>query len=231
MNQEGLQLCLKPLAAFEGKLYTTPMSETDCSIKAVGICPKHGEAFITAGMVQYNACTGSFAESGITYNGSMNVLKNVLGNEYLWNNVRVKGGAYGCMCGFAPSGNGYFTSYRDPNLEKTVAVYEKAPAYLREFAADEEIMTKYVIGAISEKDTPLPPSAQGSRSFGAYMSGYSFAEEQQERDEILSCQVADIHALSAQVAAMLETGAFCVVGNEDKIKEQAGSFLCVETLV
>ena len=92
-------------------------------------------------------------------------------------------------------------------------------------------MTKYVIGAISEKDTPLPPSAQGSRSFGAYMSGYSFAEEQQERDEILSCQVADIHAISAQVAAMLETGAFCVVGNEDKIKEQAGSFLCVETLV
>ena len=159
------------------------------------------------------------------------MLRIMMGYDYLWIRVRVKGGAYGCMSNFTKSGLSYFVSYRDPNLEKTVAVYEKAPAYLREFAADEEIMTKYVIGAISEKDTPLPPSAQGSRSFGAYMSGYSFAEEQQERDEILSCQVADIHALSAQVSAMLETGAFCVVGNEDKIKEQAGSFLCVETLV
>ena len=192
---------------------------------------KKQEGLCTSAGVQYVCRAGDFRKAGLPYTGALRVLRIMMGYDYLWIRVRVKGGAYGCMSNFTKSGLSYFVSYRDPNLEKTVAVYEKAPAYLREFAADEEIMTKYVIGAISEKDTPLPPSAQGSRSFGAYMSGYSFAEEQQERDEILSCQVADIHALSAQVAAMLETGAFCVVGNEDKIKEQAGSFLCVETLV
>ena len=192
---------------------------------------KKQEGLCTSAGVQYVCRAGDFRKAGLPYTGALRVLRIMMGYDYLWIRVRVKGGAYGCMSNFTKSGLSYFVSYRDPNLEKTVAVYEKAPAYLQEFAADEEIMTKYVIGAISEKDTPLPPSAQGSRSFGAYMSGYSFAEEQQERDEILSCQVADIHALSAQVAAMLETGAFCVVGNEDKIKEQAGSFLCVETLV
>lgn len=192
---------------------------------------KKQEGLCTSAGVQYVCRAGDFRKAGLPYTGALRVLRIMMGYDYLWIRVRVKGGAYGCMSNFTKSGLSYFVSYRDPNLEKTVAVYEKAPAYLREFAADEEIMTKYVIGAISEKDTPLPPSAQGSRSFGAYMSGYSFAEEQQERDEILSCQVADIHALSAQVSAMLETGAFCVVGNEDKIKEQADSFLCVETLV
>lgn len=192
---------------------------------------KKQEGLCTSAGVQYVCRAGNFREAGLSYTGALRVLRIMMGYDYLWIQVRVKGGAYGCMSNFTQSGLSYFVSYRDPNLEKTVAVYEKAPAYLQKFAADDEVMTKYVIGAISEKDTPLPPSAEGGRSFGAYMSGYTFEEEQKERDEILACQVADIHVLSAHVAAMLETDAFCVVGNEDKIKEQADSFLGVETLV
>lgn len=231
MNQEGLQLCLKPLAAFEGKLYTTPMSETDCSIKAVGICPKHGEAFITAGMVQYNACTGSFAESGITYNGSMNVLKNVLGNEYLWNNVRVKGGAYGCMCGFAPSGNGYFTSYRDPNLAKTYDIYTDAAAYVQSLELDERELTKYIIGAIGAIDTPMTASMKGSRSLAAYLGERSFEQIQKNRDELLSTTVEDLRKLSGAVAAITEAGHICVIGSESKITEEKERFEHVEQLI
>ena len=226
-EEKAVALLDAPVEAFKAALYMENVEKEHY----IPETSRKNEGFLTSGQVNYVCRAGNFRKSGLQYTGALRVLKVMMGYEYLWVNVRVKGGAYGCMCSFGRSGDSYFVSYRDPNLEKTVAVYEKAPAYLREFEADEEIMTKYVIGAISEKDTPLPPSAQGSRSFGAYMSGYSFAEEQQERDEILSCQVADIHALSAQVAAMLETGAFCVVGNEDKIKEQAGSFLCVETLV
>jgi Zn-dependent M16 (insulinase) family peptidase len=143
----------------------------------------------------------------------------MMGYDYLWNQVRVKGGAYGCMSAFSKEGTSYFVSYRDPNLKQTVEIYEKAPEYLRGFAADEETMTKYIIGTIAEKDMPLSPSAVGARSFGAYMSGYTLEDEQKERDEILSCSVEDIHRMADYVQAMLEEEAFCVVGNEDKIKE------------
>ncbi len=226
-TEEGKKLFAKTLLPFHKLLLAEDNRQEAFHAEPV----KKQEGLCTSAGVQYVCRAGDFRKAGLPYTGALRVLRVMMGYDYLWIQVRVKGGAYGCMSNFTKSGLSYFVSYRDPNLEKTVAVYEKAPAYLQEFAADEEVMTKYVIGAVSEKDTPLPPSAEGSRSFGAYMSGYTFAEEQKERDEILACQVADIHALSAQVAAMLETDAFCVVGNEDKIKEQADSFLCVETLV
>lgn len=226
-TEEGKKLFAKTLLPFHKLLLAEDNKQEAFHAEPV----KKQEGLCTSAGVQYVCRAGDFRKAGLPYTGALRVLRVMMGYDYLWIQVRVKGGAYGCMSNFTKSGLSYFVSYRDPNLEKTVAVYEKAPAYLQEFAADEEVMTKYVIGAVSEKDTPLPPSAEGSRSFGAYMSGYTFAEEQKERDEILACQVADIHALSAQVAAMLETDAFCVVGNEDKIKEQADSFLCVETLV
>lgn len=226
-TEEGKKLFAKALLPFHKLLSAEDNRQEAFHAEPV----KKQEGLCTSAGVQYVCRAGDFRKAGLAYTGALRVLRIMMGYDYLWIQVRVKGGAYGCMSNFTKSGLSYFVSYRDPNLEKTVAVYEKAPAYLQEFAADEDVMTKYVIGAISEKDTPLPPSAQGSRSFGAYMSGYTFAEEQKEREEILACQVTDIHALSAQVAAMLETDAFCVVGNEDKIKEQADSFLCVETLV
>ena len=73
----------------------------------------------------------------------------ILSYDYLWNNVRVKGGAYGCSSSFLRTGDSYFTSYRDPNLGKTNDVYNKIPDYIRNFKADEREMTKYIIGAVS----------------------------------------------------------------------------------
>lgn len=110
----------------------------------------------------------------MAYSGSMNVLKNVLGNEYLWNNVRVKGGAYGCMCGFAPSGNGYFTSYRDPNLAKTYDIYANAADYVRSLALDDRELTKYIIGAVGAIDLPMTASMKGNRSLGSVSRGTQF---------------------------------------------------------
>ena len=231
VDQEGLGICQAPLSVFAEKLYTTFMSETDCSVKTVGICPKHNEAFITAGMVQYNACTGSFSESGVTYNGSMNVLKNVLGNEYLWNNVRVKGGAYGCMCGFAPSGNGYFTSYRDPNLAKTYDIYADAASYVQSLELDDRELTKYIIGAIGAIDTPMTASMKGSRSLAAYLGERSFEQIQKNRDELLATTVADLRKLSGAVAAITASGHICVVGSESKITEEKERFEHIEQLI
>jgi len=109
----------------------------------------------------------------------------ILSYDYLWLNVRVKGGAYGCGGGFLRNGNVYFSSFRDPNLKETNEIYEKIPEYIRSFHANERDMTKYIIGTVSELDTPLTPAAKGRRSLNAYLSKIAFADVKRERDEIL----------------------------------------------
>ena len=230
VDHEGMQICTKPLVSFAGKLYTAPMSAVDCAVKTIGTCPRHNEAFITSGMVQYNACVGNFGGSGMAYSGSMNVLKNVLGNEYLWNNVRVKGGAYGCMCGFAPSGNGYFTSYRDPNLAKTYDIYANAADYVRSLVLDDRELTKYIIGAVGAIDLPMTASMKGNRSLAAFLGERSFEQIQKNRDELLATTVDDLRDLSKAVASVIEAGHICVVGSESKITEEKDRFEYVAQL-
>ena len=103
----------------------------------------------------------------------MRVLKTILNYDYLWLNIRVKGGAYGCSSAFTPDGNTLFTSYRDPNLEKTEQVYQNIWEYVEQFEADESEMTKYIIGTFSSMDNDRTPASKGSRSFNIYMNGVS----------------------------------------------------------
>ena len=145
-------------------------------------------------------------------------MKVILSYDYLWINLRVKGGAYGCMSGFGRSGEAYFTSYRDPNLKETNRVYEGVVNYLEHFSVEDRDMTKYVIGTISDMDVPYPPSTRGSRGLSAYLSGVTDEMMQQERDEVLSCTQEDIRALAPIVRAVLETGSLCAIGNEEKIE-------------
>ena len=154
----------------------------------------------------------------------------ILSYDYLWLNLRVKGGAYGCMSGFGRSGEGYLVSYRDPNIKETNAVYEGIPAYLEQFDPDERDMTKYIIGTISNLDAPLTPSVRGSRELSAYLSGVTEEMLQKERNQVLDAQKEDIRALADLIRAILDTGSLCVVGNEDKIEANRGMFGRVENL-
>ena len=155
-----------------------------------------------------------------------------MNSDYLWINIRVKGGAYGCGASFGGFSNsvGVFTSYRDPNLEKTNKVYENVPEYVKNFEADEREMTKYIIGTISDLDVPKNPSAKGAFSFEAYISGITHDMLQKERDEILAATPEDIRALEKVVRAVLADKYFCVVGNEDKINEAKDMFEVIEAL-
>jgi hypothetical protein len=185
---------------------------------------KKNEGLMTSGGVQYVCMAGDYTKQGLAYHGALKVLRVMMGYEYLWIQVRVKGGAYGCMSNFAKSGPSYFVSYRDPNLAETLKVYREAPQYLRSFKADEETMTKYIIGTIAEKDMPLTPNQEGARSYTAYMTNYTFEEEQKERDEILSCGEQEIHRLADYIQAMLDEQALCVVGSEPVIRENKAVF-------
>ena len=191
---------------------------------------RKNEGFTDASQIQYVARGGNFRDHGFTYRGSLKILKLIMSYEYLWINIRVKGGAYGCMSSFLRTGESYFVSYRDPNLGKTIDIYEHIPDYLRSFTADERDMTKYVIGTFGSLDTPMNPEAKGSRSMSAYLQELPFEQIQRERDEILHATPEDIRNLADLIAAVLEDDSLCVIGNENAIRAESGLFDSVQTL-
>lgn len=188
------------------------------------------EGLKTSSQVNYVARCGDFKARGYDYTGALKILQVILSYDYLWLNIRVKGGAYGCMSGFGRSGEGYLVSYRDPNLAETDRVYEGIVRYLEEFDPDERDMTKYVIGTISNLDAPLTPSVKGYRGMSAYLSGVTAKMMQTERDQILDATSDDIRKLADIIRAILDTGSFCVVGNEAKIEANRDLFGQVSNL-
>ncbi len=188
------------------------------------------EGFTSSSQVQYVCRAGNFRKKGLSYTGALKVLKVMLGYDYLWVNVRVKGGAYGCMNGFGKTGDSYFVSYRDPNLEKTIDIYKQASEYIKNFEADERTMTQFVIGAVSDMDVPMTPSAKGMFSLGAYLTGFDAVDIQKERDEVLTTTPEIIRGLAQYIDAFMEDDCLCVIGNEEKIKENNSLFGSVEAL-
>lgn len=182
------------------------------------------EGLKMSSQVNYVARCGTFRNRSLPYTGALKILQVILSYDYLWINIRVKGGAYGCMSGFGRSGEGYLVSYRDPHMKETNQIFEGIVEYLRNFDPDDRDMTKYVIGTISNLDTPLTPSLKGSRGLAAYLSGVTDEMMQEERDQILNATKEDIRALADYVQAVLDTGALCVVGAEEKVEANRDMF-------
>ncbi len=189
------------------------------------------EALITAGQVQYVAKCGNFARDGYPYHGALRILKVMMGYDYLWTNIRVKGGAYGCMSGFGRRGNSYMVTYRDPNLKSSLEIFDNAVEYVRRFKADTRTMDKYVIGAISELDVPMTPSTLGYVSMASYLSGITQEQIQKERDEVLAATDQDIRALTGIVRSAMSQDQICVVGSETAIREAEDAFTTIENLL
>lgn len=211
--------------------YTKKLPKTGVKGKKADIIlSKKKEGFLDASQIQYVARSGNFISNGYEYTGLLKLLKVILGYDYLWINVRVKGGAYGCMNAFSRSGETYFVSYRDPNLEKTNEVYNGIPEYIRNFNPDERDMTKYIIGTFSNIDTPLNPEAKGTRSMSAYIEGLEFDVIQKERDEILNATSKDINSLADLIQSVLDENNLCVIGNENMVKENKSLFDTTEKL-
>jgi len=181
--------------------------------------------------VQYVALTGNFKKMGLPYTGALKVFENAVSTDYLWKNVRVLGGAYGCMCGFNYDGTAYFTSYRDPNLEKTLETYKGVVNYLKEFSATDEEMVKYIIGAVGNYDFPKSPSNKGLRSLVAYLSNKTEDDYKFEKFQIITTKESDIKGLVAYVDALVIQNNICVIGNDKKIEEGKNLFKDVKPLL
>lgn len=181
------------------------------------------EGFTTAGQVQFVCRAGDYRARGLSFHGALRVLKVILGYDYLWNKVRVLGGAYGCMSGFGRDGIGYLVSYRDPKLKETLQVFKETAAYIRNFEADERTMTKYVIGAVSTLDRPMTPSMFGRFSKNCALMGLDREDLARERAQVLDCTQETIRGLAPWLEA-LEDGTVCVVGSAAKLQENAELF-------
>ena len=183
------------------------------------------EGFITSGQVQYVSRCGNYKEgSNEPFDGSMQVLSNIMSSEYLWNNIRVLGGAYGCGCSVTRRGDVMFSSYRDPNLKRTSDVYLNAPEYIEKFDASEREMRKYIIGTISNMDTPMSAADRSGREFTQYMSETTYEMLQREREDVLNTDVVKIRSLAPKFRKALDQNHICVVGGKSAITNDAELF-------
>lgn len=182
------------------------------------------EGLMTSGKVQYVAKGANFRKLGYDYHGSLKVLETILRYDYLWNKIRVQGGAYGAFAQFRRNGNMVLGSYRDPNLCETLAVYDQTPEYLRNFNVSEREMTKYIIGTMSQLDTPLTPQMKGDVAAECYIRKITQDVIQQERNEVLSTRQSDIQKLADLIDGAMKENYLCVLGSEEKICDNKETF-------
>lgn len=219
-QEDGYEAAEPALQGFLPKLFAACEKKSPAVIVPV----QKNEGFMDASQVLYVARAGNFRAHGYDYHGALRILKVIMEYDYLWINIRVKGGAYGCMNGYMRNGDTYFVSYRDPNLEKTNEIYDKIPEYIEHFTADERDMTKYIIGTLSDMDIPMNPSTKGDRSMTAYLQEIRLEEIQRERDQILHATDADIRGLRDMIASVLSENNLCVVGNEEALQAKKEMF-------
>ncbi len=190
------------------------------------------EAFTINGGINYCALVAEFDEEDYNISAAASVLKTMLSYDYLWQNVRVKGGAYGCFFDYnRVDGSCGFVSYRDPNLSETYDVYRKAYASVMNSEIDQKLVDKYIIGTMSVQDTPMNPSAKGSVSIIAYLLGQSNEMKQKRRDEILSATPESIKESAVILKRLADSGYICTVGNESTINDAADMFGSITSLV
>ncbi len=218
-REDGLEAVTKEIPALKQALgrEVATLPQTDHEPEEA---PALREGITIPSPVQYVARAGHISR----YTGAYHVLRVILSYEYLWSQIRVKGGAYGCMSGFGVHGDAFLVSYRDPNLRQTNKVFEETADYVAQFDADEREMTKYIIGTFSELDTPLTPRAAGNRSLTAWLTHTTEEDAQKVRNEALDAQPADIRVLAEGIRELLDEGSLCVVGNAEHIEQDRDLF-------
>ena len=183
------------------------------------------EAFLTASSVQFVGKGINLFELGMKYSGRFDVLNAVLRTCFLWDRVRVQGGAYGSQSSFdSYSGDYGLVSYRDPNLTETLDIYDQIGEYLDTLDISDKELTKILIGCVGRLDPPMTADRKGSISMVEYLTGKTYELKQKRRDELLSTRLDDIKSFAGIFRKIKESGNVCVLGNEEKIKKSKNRF-------
>lgn len=184
------------------------------------LLPMENEGFSVPSQVNYVVKGGQLYKPGEKVSGSTSVVTRYLSLNYLWDNVRVMGGAYGGFARFgAGSGRMSMMSYRDPNLQKTLNIYDKAPEALLNHEVSQQDVFQGIIGAVSDLDSPLSPDQKGYESMVEYLTGEGNEDRQQWRDAVLSCSAKDFVDYGERLKQVAADGSECIVGSEAAFTE------------
>jgi hypothetical protein len=166
--------------------------------------------------------TGLYAV-GYRFHGSAHVISRYLRNAWLWDRVRVQGGAYGAFCLFDRlSGVLTFVSYRDPNLLKTIEAFDASAQYLKSLQISDDELTKAIIGTIGDMDRYQLPDAKGYTSMVQYLAGETDEDRQRMREEVLGTTIKDFHAFGEVLEGAAEKALVKVLGSQSAVEEAAG---------
>jgi hypothetical protein len=186
------------------------------------------EGLVMPAQVNFVAKGANIMALGYQPSGATAVAMTSLNTGYLWDKVRVQGGAYGSSSGFQEvTGSFVFTSYRDPNLLQTLDAYDAASGYLSREVGEAEL-TRSIIGVIGRMDGYQLPDAKGFTSLIQALIGETAEHRQQRRDEVLGATAADFRRLAEVLAEAAKVGQVAVLGSEAAIKaanDERGGFL------
>ena len=179
--------------------------------------PPAGEALLVPAQVNYVGKGGNiYGEdgNGYTWHGSAQVITRHMRMSWLWDQVRVQGGAYGAFCSIDRVTGGFAQiSYRDPNVLPTLAVYDGSANWLRQLDLTDRDLTRAIVGAIGDIDAYQLPDAKGSTALYRYLAGDSDETRQRLREETLATTRADFRAFADTLeAAMARSAAVCALG-------------------
>lgn len=227
--------CMLSVAADEEILESVKLSLSDFSecLPVKESCPKASreplgvlnEGFMTTSKVQYVAVGGNLNKHGFTYDGRYQILSSVLKNDYLYPEIRMKGGAYGYSCSFSVNtGNVSMVTYRDPCLAESLEVFKRSADFIRDVDLTEDALTAHIIGTFGRLDRPMSAYMKSSRALALYMSGRTYEDMARDRELMLNVTAEDIKNFAPALEAAVNLDSICVIGNEEKIRDNSNLF-------
>ena len=218
VTMDGEQwLTVKP--ALESFLAAIPSKDISLHEWAPGLSTDN-EGLIIPVTVNYVGKATDIYRLGHKLHGSYPVVAGYLKTTWLWDMVRLQGGAYGAFSLLDNlSGVFAYLSYRDPNILKTLSIFDKSGDYLRKLQLSDQELTKGIIGAIGRRDQYLLPDAKGFTSLIRYLSGVSDEYRQRIRNEVLATTASDFASFGDALDSVERAGRVIVLGSENAIKE------------
>lgn len=192
---------------------------------------KTASAYCSPSQVQYDALCGLLPAKAKEQRGIVNVASHLLSTAYLWQNVRVLGGAYGCFTTMERTGEATMISYRDPHLDNTLGVFRGAADFVKALDCGERTLRQYIIGAMNKLDKPKTPYEKGLSEILGFLQGKTHDDTTAVRTQMINATLDDLHAFGAVLQEWLDTATVTVIGNETKIRQAQTAFDEIKTLL
>lgn len=191
---------------------------------------KKNEAFVIPSDITFTAVGGTLANVSSSYNGVWLIAARALSYDYLWNEVRVKGGAYGAGFQALRTGTLRFYSYRDPKLDKTLDRFAESAEWIDEFNPSEEEFEGYVVSTVAGIDSPAKARDIIRRQAARHLSNLKQNDRLVTRSQVIEATPEDVRALADAIRSISDSQYVCTFGNAQTIKDSSIDFDVVDLL-